>query len=93
MTNMLVPSKGQQALCPANPWVGGLQGTKGGDSSRPCGLLELGLLSQKLKTCALPPLLMLLLIFQRIPGRFLESCYPQLMSGKRNGWFSGLFQS
>lgn len=61
---------------------GGLQGTEGGASSRLCCLLELELLSQKLKTCALPPFLMLLLTFQRIPCHFLESSYPQLIRQK-----------
>jgi len=46
------------------------------------------LAKKKLKTCALLPFLMLLLIFQRILCHFLESCYPQLISRKRSGWWT-----
>lgn len=62
-------SRGQQAIFPGNPlWE--LEGNEGGASSRPYCLLGLEPLSQKLKPCALPPFLMLPLIFQRIPCRF-----------------------
>lgn len=70
---------------------GGLQGTEGGASSRPCCPLELELLSQKLKTCALPPFLMLLLTFQRIPCHFWRAVIPSLFQAK--GVVGELFQS